>query len=499
MIIADQKATITDLEMIIADLESNLCSPAPTPGPTELCYGDDTKEEYLLSILTSITDEAILLDEDTPQGMAFDYLLDNDICGKTTIEQRYGLATLYFATNGLSWTNNEGWLGENQECEWYGVICDTNPRATDLVLATNNLDGKVPNEISTLFMLEKLDLSANSIRDTIPDGLSLLTRLEVLDLQKNLLEGPAFPNSITGLSTLESYRVNSNSLSGTVPSEIGNLQSLEELWAADNEVTGTLPTELGNLIRLKYFELQENKISGALPSEIGRIPLEDIRVYSNFLQNTIPSQLFSVTSLRSIRFEKNFLYGPLPSQIGLLTDLENLRLQENNLSGQIPSEIGRTTSLETLRLDNNFWVGTIPDVFQYFENLEFFDISNNLLTGSIPTTLFSIPAIRLVYMSNCSLSGAIPEEYANPPLLRDLWLDGNGITGTVPSISSGKLENLNELLLHDNFVSGSMPESICDLRFEDFLDDLWSDCGGLNPKIACDFPNCCNRCFEAEC
>eukprot|EP00978_Attheya_sp_CCMP212_P004173 scaffold9046_cov60-Attheya_sp.AAC.5 len=246
----------------------------PTTVPTLLCF-DGTKEEYLLSILTSITDEDIIMDEDTPQGMAFDYLLNDDIylknpCGKTTIEQRYGLTTLYFATSGQSWVASGGWLGENQECDWHGVNCDANSRATDLVL------GEVPNEISTLFMLEKLDLFANLIEGTIPDGLSLLARLEVLDLQENLLVGPAFPNSITDLLRLESYRVNSNSLSGPVPSGIGNLQNLEELWAADNEVTGTLPTELGNLTALKTILLYENKIKGALPSELGLIPLEGI-------------------------------------------------------------------------------------------------------------------------------------------------------------------------------------------------------------------------------
>jgi hypothetical protein len=117
-------------------------SPAPTPVPTELCF-DETKEEYLLSILSLITDEDTLLDKTTPQGMAFDYLLNDDIylknpCGKPTIAQRYGLTTLYFATSGESWTASEGWLGENQECDWYGVKCDANLRATDLELGKSN-------------------------------------------------------------------------------------------------------------------------------------------------------------------------------------------------------------------------------------------------------------------------------------------------------------------------------------------------------------------------
>jgi hypothetical protein len=101
-------------------------------------------------------------------------------------------------------------------------------------------------------------------------------------------------------------------------------------------------------------------------------------------------------------------------------------------------------------------------------------------------------------MSNCTLSGRIPFEFSNPPILRDLYLDGNLLTGTVPSIGPGKLEELNEFLLQKNSIVGTMPQSICDLRQDFILDDLWTDCGGETPEIDCDFPDCCNRCFEGE-
>lgn len=156
---------------------------------------------------------------------------------------------------------------------------------------------------------------------------------------------------------------------------------------------------------------------------------------------------------------------------------------------------GLTTA--SLRLNGNFWTGTVPDVFENFANLDFFDISDTMLTGTIPKTIFSIPTIRLIYMSKCNLVGTIPPQYADPPILRDLYLDGNQLTGTVPAIESGNLERLNEFLLQDNKLSGSVPNSICSLRTSFVLDDLWTDCGGGSPEIQCDFPECCNRCFEA--
>lgn len=98
--------------------------PSVTPAPTPVCVEDD-KEAFLLEILEPFTPESELLDMSTPQGMAYFFLVSEDpsfVCSPTVI-QRYGLATLYFATDGARWTNNDGWLSPTQECDWFGVEC----------------------------------------------------------------------------------------------------------------------------------------------------------------------------------------------------------------------------------------------------------------------------------------------------------------------------------------------------------------------------------------
>jgi hypothetical protein len=154
---------------------------------------------------------------------------------------------------------------------------------------------------------------------------------------------------------------------------------------------------------------------------------------------------------------------------------------------------------ENFIINNNWFSGAIPNVFQGFDRLDFLDLSSNRLDGSIPDTIFQIPSLRIVYLSNNTLTGTIPSEYSTPSLLRDLYLDGNRLTGTIPPVSSGQLQDLNEFLVQNNFLSGSMPQSVCELRGENGdLDDLFSDCGGQNPRILCSFPACCNRCFEID-
>jgi hypothetical protein len=130
--------------------------------------------------------------------------------------------------------------------------------------------------------------------------------------------------------------------------------------------------------------------------------------------------------------------------------------------------------------------------------MDYFDASNNLFFGTIPETIFDVTSLRFLYMSNNTLSGTIPPEFSRPSFLRDLYLDGNGLVGTVPEVPPGELQELNEFLVHFNFLSGTMPASVCDLKTNNGgeLEDLFSDCGGQSPEIDCDFPGCCNRCFE---
>jgi hypothetical protein len=106
-------------------------TPAPVDGPTQApvdCLMGRTREEYIFDLLAPITSGRLLNDPSTPQGMAFDYLANDDPglenpCVSSTIEQRYGLTTLYFSTQGEGWLESGGWLGAEQECNWVGVSC----------------------------------------------------------------------------------------------------------------------------------------------------------------------------------------------------------------------------------------------------------------------------------------------------------------------------------------------------------------------------------------
>ena len=156
---------------------------------------------------------------------------------------------------------------------------------------------------------------------------------------------------------------------------------------------------------------------------------------------------------------------------------------------------------EVLRVNDNNFVGTIRDGFDMWNGLDFADFRNNGFEGTLPGSIFEIPTIRILYFANNNLEGTIPSSYGSSGVLRDLFLSGNQLTGTIPDIQVGQLTQLTELLLEDNKFTGTMTESVCNLRAsgQGMLEDLWVDCGvTADPRLECDAPACCTACFPSS-
>ena len=107
------------------------------------------------------------------------------------LAERNALIELFNSTGGPGWTDRSNWNGLiGSECTWFGVVC-TGDRVTTVILSNNHLAGNLP--------------------------------------------------TLSGLTALQVFAVNSNRLSGPIPS-------------------------LDSLIALQWFEASDNQLSGALPS-----------------------------------------------------------------------------------------------------------------------------------------------------------------------------------------------------------------------------------------
>ena len=117
------------------------------------------------------------------------------------------LAILFNSTNGSNWTNNTGWLANNNPCTWYGVTCASG-HVTELNLPNNNLEGTIPPKVSDLPYLVKLYLNGNpKLKGVLPASLTNLTQLNTFYFNNtNLVESPssAFQNWLNGIADVQS-------------------------------------------------------------------------------------------------------------------------------------------------------------------------------------------------------------------------------------------------------------------------------------------------------
>ena len=119
--------------------------PASAPSSSGGNCAGLSREEAFLSVLSTVTPSVILLVPATPQGVAFQWIVNenptpigpNPCDDPTATIQRYVLATLYYSTNGDEWIDTSNWLSSDTECVWAGVECDDTTRAvTSIELGT---------------------------------------------------------------------------------------------------------------------------------------------------------------------------------------------------------------------------------------------------------------------------------------------------------------------------------------------------------------------------
>jgi|GEM_PF-1257430 len=392
--------------------------------------------------------------------------------------ERAALVALYNATNGASWTHNDGWLGAaGTECQWFGVTCNEDEsHVIRLELgyqsgASNNLAGSLPPEIAQLTWLTGLNLSDNALSGQIPPefwGMSSLisiqlwgndlegslpaavenlTNVQTLDLFGNALSGPlpsqlgnlpdlvgltldynqfegAIPPQLGNLARLQTLRLTQNNFSGSIPAALFNPPNLSQLHLASNSLTGPIPPEIGNAVNLTQLYLNSNDLTGPLPTQMGNLTkLRNCILYGNELTGAIPTQLGNLSSLRQLWLYQNSLTGEIPSELGNLAQLQSLLLLENQFSGSIPPELGQLANLEELNLSNNMLSGTIPAALGYLSALEYMNLSRNYLTGPLPATFGQLTHVYWLDLGSNRLTGPLPPQLMNMTSLEAPRLD----------------------------------------------------------------------------
>jgi hypothetical protein len=125
------------------------------------------------------------------------------------------------------------------------------------------------------------------------------------------------------------WRIDQNWLTGKSPCHTdwygvacSKNNEIEEIVLLSNSVVGSLPTEITELTSIQILNLKYSSLSGTLPTELGRM-----------------------CNLSDLTLEGLSLIGTLPTEIGLCENLQSLNLIDVELSGMIPTEIGSLSKL----------------------------------------------------------------------------------------------------------------------------------------------------------
>ncbi|XP_027166125.1 probably inactive leucine-rich repeat receptor-like protein kinase At5g48380 [Coffea eugenioides] len=141
-------------------------------------------------------------------------------------------------------------------CYFVGVECwhADESKVRTINLRGMGLKGEFPRGIANCSALTAIDLSTNSLYGTIPSDLA----------------------SIVKYAT--SLNLSFNNFSGEIPAGLANCSFLNSIQLSNNQLTGQIPPEIGLLDRLKIFNVSTNLLSGPVP---------------NFISATMPSESYA--------------------------------------------------------------------------------------------------------------------------------------------------------------------------------------------------------------
>ena len=333
-------------------------------------------------------------------------------------------------------------------------------RLVELRLDGNRLTGNLPVELGELRELRELHLQKNQLTGGLPAEFARLSHLRALVLFDNRLTG-GIPAWLTRLSNLQELLLSENQLTGEILPELGRLTDLRLLTLGDNQLTGKIPEELGQLTRLHTLWLGNNQLTGEIPEELSRLShLQSLFLSGNRLTGQIPAWLGQMSRMDTLSLSHNRLTGPIPPELGQLTKLDSLFLNHNQLTGAIPPDLGRLSQLRLLVLEANQLTGEIPSELERLTSLEWLAVSDNQLTGEIPAELGRLVRLNLLHLNHNRLTGTMPPELGQLASLQQLRLEHNQLTGTIPPELGRLIYSLSLLRLDDNRLTGEIPAEL---------------------------------------
>lgn len=427
--------------------------------------------------------------------------------GDGILDDYTALVQLYFAAGGANWTIKSGWYGTSTDpCGdgWQGAICGPAAPEPDcdagsscgLCLKPIAYPATECPDFNTLQTMPACDLApvgglceadgecgTSDTLNNCGDGYDVY--------RKAVLPANATQQRVSRLL------LSGNNLNGVIPPHLAMATHLQEIDFSDNSLTGSLPTELALLTVLETFAATSNGLTGVLPPQMfsdgsawrparcgghlgrGGIICGDPAVYlsHNSISGTLPSELGSLrTTAKTFYCGDGSLAAASPSSDGvdycsdttkcpcgpccycscqLPIQLQRVHLQHNKISGALPTELGRV-ELALPLLEQPFNQGRSTS--RLSGKLQELRLHSNRLTGVLPSQLGNLTSLRELMLKDNSISGTVPDSVR----ANESWPNSYGVRGPggpgVPSELG--VSALRYLSLENNRLSGTVPPSL---------------------------------------
>ena len=306
-----------------------------------------------------------------------------------------------------------------------------------------------------------------------------------IDLRRAGLTG-RIPTQLSGLTLLETLRLDGNQLTGRIPEELALLPNLKELGLEGNPLSGMMSPSL-RMRLASGMTLAGNRLTGtasvqppvmesvppalATPTDSARrvnpskgvdrvVPARDAHDRSESADgepkpSDLPDNIFATPFPAVLRKVADHDLPPvcplIPSANSeLLRDCQSLLDSRDALAG--------TATLN--------WSGTIPmAAWQGIQlggnplRVTAVDLSDAGMAGRLPAALGNLDKLMTLRLENNRLAGPLPAQLGNLKRLQDLALAHNRLTGHIPA-ALGTLPRLEQLTLGGNRFTSRAPSAL---------------------------------------